>query len=550
MLKYSLTNKKIDNEYKEIAFSEIRKEGSNYSIKTVDKHYMKNDDVVFFYGFKSKQNSSFSNEYKIKYIDDKTFSITVEDRFVINQKSIILNDNNAVLYFDNFHFFTESTSTYVLYMYNLFAGVSEDSKYEFALNVRYDTDKSLIINFSENNNVFNDWSDLKSNFHYYVFERDNLVMPTDYETVSFSKMNYMFNLTFPIDENFRTDVFKNEFIVNNFIEEEKIKSINRIVDMEKDIYYPSYFDLDGSIKMVDRITFNLHFRERSGDSWLVSNDKFWNGTKSNDGVADGIDENYKTFDNVDSKSDLLTYLGFTDSDVRYQKNKLKKSFLRLLFYDSDNQANQNLIYSSTIFLDTGVLFGKYCRHITDSPYVSVYNSGETIEKLNGIRVNREPTNELVSKYYDLKDENKEEFRLSSQFNIYDKYTNTNSSDGFYLYLFKENDPKITGREMYLKIEFNHAGYGRTLPFMYPTNEDNEPLSYSEILNKWNEFKNSDGEVVGFNLNTYYNYSYIKLICKYDKKLNKHIYYLKTQTKDNINIENNQMIINLYEAKLG
>ena len=164
MLKYSLTNKKIDNEYKEIVFSEIRKEGSNYSIKTVDKHYMKNDDVVFFYGFKSKQNSSFSNEYKIKYIDDKTFSITVEDRFVINQKSLILNDNNAVLYFDNFHFFTESTSTYVLYMYNPFAGVSEDSKYEFALNARYDTDKSLIINFSENNNVFNDWSDLKSNF--------------------------------------------------------------------------------------------------------------------------------------------------------------------------------------------------------------------------------------------------------------------------------------------------------------------------------------------------------------------------------------------------
>lgn len=64
-------------------------------------------------------------------------------------------------------------------------------------------------------------------------------------------------------------MFKEDLLTTNFVEKEKEKAINRIVNMEKQVYYPVYIKDDGSRDFIEKIVFNLHFRERSGDNWLV-----------------------------------------------------------------------------------------------------------------------------------------------------------------------------------------------------------------------------------------------------------------------------------------
>lgn len=83
------------------------------------------------------------------------------------------------------------------------------------------------------------------------------------------------------------------------------------------------------------------------------------------------------------QSDLLSFLGFSNDDVKYQKSKLKKTFLRISFYDSDNIGNQNLLHSSTIFLDSGNLFAKYIKNInTEEEYKEGNNIYDKYEYAN------------------------------------------------------------------------------------------------------------------------------------------------------------------------
>jgi hypothetical protein len=42
-------------------------------------------------------------------------------------------------------------------------------------------------------------------------------------------------------------------------------------------------------------------------------------------------------------------IGFTDDDIRYEKNSFKETFLNLSFYDTDNPLNQRLITNITLF---------------------------------------------------------------------------------------------------------------------------------------------------------------------------------------------------------
>ena len=53
---------------------------------------------------------------------------------------------------------------------------------------------------------------------------------------------------------------------------------------------------------------------------------------------------------------------------------------------------------------------------------------------------------------------------------------TRSGEGFNLYLFREDAPlENTSQPIYMKVEFNHAGIGRTVPMIYwPKDSDGEP----------------------------------------------------------------------------
>lgn len=316
------------------------------------------------------------------------------------------------------------------------------------------------------------------------------------------------------------------------------------------------------------------------------------------------------------QSDTLSYLGFTNDDIKYQKSKLKKSFLRISFYDSDNIGNQNLLHTSTIFLDSGNLFAKYIKDIEMDEQYQINGNGEvydkseyntlsteqqqqcrnygyptavvgssksedtlkTIYNKGGAKVDREPmryseiktnTNAAES---DLGDniEELEDTRLSSQFVVTDKYNSSRSSEGFYFYTYKSNDNGVIPSDIYMKVEFCHAGYGRTIPFMMPYVREKEKVdehylnrnsfikTFDDICYDWSEYdyeqsKPKEEENIGYKAIRYLKYSYIKWKYRYDKKTQKHIYYLdpdvygESVTSDNGH--GNNIILNLYEGKI-
>ena len=460
----------------------------------------------------------------------------------------------------------------------------------------------LIFNVAVNKTVEND---ISGNLSGIEILRENFLF-TEFTNYYFEYERAVVNVPIPISNSFDTNLYQSDLLQEHFVEEEKRKAINKIVDLEKDVYYPVIKNNNG-FSDVYTLRFNLHFREHRGNNWLVDGNSFWNGVKQENG---GIIDTRITGDSV---SDLLCFLDFNNNDIRYQKNKLKKSFLRLSFYDSMNPANQNMLGYSTIFLDSGNLFSKYVRYFETDGYkiigydknnYGIYNIDNKTKK--GIRADRE---------YGFD----EEHRLSSQFVLKNKNTSTASSEGFYLYLWKDNE-SVLPQDLYMKVEFNHAGYGRTIPFMMPywdkqkwNNDDKKSgiKTFNEILNDWKsdkytyqniedlddlitedeylqlspeERKNyslldvfkwkvnkkvnnieTDIETDGhYGMRQYMKFSYIHLKYQYDKDNDKHIYYLDPETYCKIDPEdkkvcnidfpkgkdgNKEIVINLYEAKV-
>lgn len=380
---------------------------------------------------------------------------------------------------------------------------------------------------------------------------------TERTTYTFTFVRPIVNINIPITNTFETNLLQMDLLNEHFVEAEKKKAINSIVDVEKDVYYPSIAVLNNGSQTVDykdvyTIKFNLHFREHRGDDWLVEHKSYWNGCERTDGsIKSSVSKEDGT------SSDLLTFLNFNNDDVHYQKNRLKKSFLRLSFYDSTNPADQNLLAYSTVFFDTGDMFSKYIRYMEEDGYVQisyneygVYHVDDEKKKI-GIRVNRE---------HDFD----EEKRLSSQFVIKDKNRSKASSDGFYLYLWKDNESALP-QDIYMKVEFNHAGFGRTVPFMMPywdkrkwPNDERGFKSFKEIVEdfdsvkhdgvyKYNNNKETDGP---YGIRQYNKYSYLHLKYLYDINDMKHKYYIDYETYGEQDSVGNEIVINLYEAKIG
>ena len=248
------------------------------------------------------------------------------------------------------------------------------------------------------------------------------------------------------------------------------------------------------------------------------------------------------------QSDLLGYLGFNNDDVFYEKNKLKESFIRLLFYDSKDIATQQLLFYSTIFYDTTKLYGKYIRN----KYSEYYNKDG--KEVIGIGVfNEFKTNEL-----------NEEKRLSTHIEIFDEFSDK-SSEGFYIYLFNEMLPINEEKTIYMKVEFNHAGYGRTIPLTMPVCQDKygelHPLKGdgTTIVNDNDIIEtryypssyivtNENGQKI--DMNRLYQDMFIEIRIKYDFDLKKYIWYLpRKQDEWNGDNNNSKIIFNLFEPRI-
>lgn len=284
-----------------------------------------------------------------------------------------------------------------------------------------------------------------------------------------------------------------------------------VIDMEKMKYSP-YYEED-KYYPITSITYNLHFRQRNledGEWGYVDDDEaFWNPkileeSGETSGSTGLTPEELESSDAV--FSDMLYYLGFTDNDVMNQKQKIRKSFLRLSFYDSPDPLTQKLIYYSSIFMDSGELFGRYIK--AKNELVKAGESGDNVV---------------------LNSQESEKYRLDCRFIVKNEYNTIKSSDGFNIYYFPDNVPEISGKTIYMKVEFNHAGYGRTIPMIaWPDSGLTMDAIKDGALYMPLKLKNISEEE---NVNNIKGFAYI------------------LEENDFIKRENNTLIFNLVEPKL-
>ena len=366
------------------------------------------------------------------------------------------------------------------------------------------------------------------------------------ETVSLLRYTDFMGLGVVLEEDCDAKRMFQEYQVNElFVNKIKNSIVPDFIDLEKIKYAPAFIEENSNkTYLATGLTFNLHFRTRvSGetpygfeDTWHLNDAiETWNGN--------GIDDTPKTRENLYSDEDfvnssnLIGYLGFTDDDIYNQKNRVKQSFIRLSFYDSDNPLTQNLLYYSTIFFDSGDLFGKYVKR-----KAWLESEDKDFDHLVTPIV-WSPTADTDTCS-----------AVTSQLIVNDEYDMTRSGEGFNLYLFRqdapieqdvstENDPQDI---YYMKVEFNHAGFGRTVPLIRWPKEKDE---------KGNEKPN--GKPVKLTIENYLSNLYIKVRVALTEKGYVYTFLDAISSEDTDNggrkngivWENERLILNLFEPML-
>lgn len=401
------------------------------------------------------------------------------------------------------------------------------------------------------------------------------------------------NLPINISTNVTNNLLQSELVQEDFCEKEKEKAINPIVDLEKDVYTPKYLvdttynGKDSTFNPIYKINFNLHFRTRDLTSWKVNesyNDVSTSGKTDNWFVTDYYPYSTIIKDGATSAkttlmetSDLVGLLYYTNTDVFYQKSNLAKSFLRLSFYDSTDPQKQSLLATSTVFVNEHELYKKFIDNSKKNVH-EYYTVGETqgdcktINKIN-VSSERETSKGDNGKYVVKISDNlhldlDNDKRLSSRISVVNKYDTTSSSEGFYIYMFREYSKKLHPKPIYMKVEYNHAGIGKTIPFIIPMkwSSYDSNTAVIDIQDRFKEdttttttnaatpesaltFNNSDDLSKlkeGVPLEYLYAQSYIPLYAVYDFKNKEYAY---TFDERYVKIINGIANLNLFEIKI-
>lgn len=395
--------------------------------------------------------------------------------------------------------------------------------------------------------------------------------------------NGYINLPLQLATNIGNNTLQDDIVERDFFEREKTKAINPIVDMEKDVYYPkfipstAYTGSNTDFKPIRQINLNFHFRTRNNDNWKVNegyNDRETSGKTDGWFITDYhpykdlLSSNANT---LQETSDLMGLLFFTNYDIYYQKSKVAKSFVRLSYYDSIDPQDQQLLATSTVFVDEHALFKKYI----DNSRKNVNDYGIIIEPeydSNGVEISSTKHGVLTTKVSVLteflgeKDKSRSTYeysntvvsaltednhRISSRLVINNKYETDTSSEGFYIHMFKEYSENLKPKLIYMKVEFNHAGVGKTIPFSIPMHWENKQSGYTYPTSAIgvNETKLKEG----YPLSYVYAQSYVPLYAVYDFKNKEYAYvfddrYFITSSKNKI-YNDGVVNLNLFEMKI-
>lgn len=310
--------------------------------------------------------------------------------------------------------------------------------------------------FSTNDSrFFRIWSEneLKKNIEYVAHK--NTVLQLSEETL---------NLNIGIGRDFNTDL-QHDILISDYIDEIKGKYASTPQDFEKAIFIPY---INGEPKS---LTFNIFLRQRhffedemewklssynnDTNAWEYDENAMWNSY-----TYDGTMGNYTYGGLTKDTGDLLGDLGFDDNDVLNQNKRLGKTFIRLLFFDSKDRGTQTLLFYSTMFINTTDMYSKLMKNITS-------HQKEKLENDQQKQINEDYVSIVNIKNQDL--------QLTCSFTCYDKNNMTHSTEGFYVYLFPSLVDKLKDENgisrIYMRVEFNHAKYGKTIPLVFR----NEPL---------------------------------------------------------------------------
>lgn len=445
-------------------------------------------------------------------------------------------------------------------------------------------------------------------------KRQNPISSDDYYDLFNDLIIYIKNGYIHIPISLKMDVANNtlqdNIVTHDFYEAVKKKAINPIVDMEKDVYVPKFiygYYEDGEIGNINKIhkyeeseerlyrgsstifkpiytiNVNFHFRTRTLDSWKVNDGDYLVDTSGNcdnwfvtdfHPYCDILKSNAaESGDTLQKASDLVGLLYFTNDDVFYQRSKIGKSFARFSFYDNTDPQTQSLLDTSCVFMDEHALYKKYIDN--SRKYELVFGSTSDpredyfkIRKYYKITVDSEfldyidfRKNEIEYSDYELHGINakvwEEEHRISSRLIVNNKYETDTSSEGFYIYMFREYQENLHPKPIYMKIEFNHAGIGKMIPFLIPMhwsgNTENEDeigynKMYPERALKLSATTDLQELKDGFPLSYVYAQTYIPLYAVYDFD-NKEYGYVFDERYVDLDYDNGILNLNLFEMKI-
>lgn len=414
--------------------------------------------------------------------------------------------------------------------------------------------RNMVIDYEEANPIryvldaIDDWKPFTVSDYYDYGKRIQIYRMETYATFNIPL------LSTPQNNLMREDVIKNIYV--NEIEND---NINNIIDMEKDVYYPIFKrDNNKETESIGRLRFNLHFRTRNLDNWKVYSDDRMvpkQNTSSTSGFCNWFITDYQFYKDIqDSEqlntlqrsSDLLGFLNFTDPEIRNQALKISKSFLRLSFYSTNNPHTQVLLGTSVIHLDEQLALAKYLRYRQSMGinFVNVNTLEETgnVNIEDGITSFSEPVSlnsgGTVTKYLI------DGARISSRLEVTDKHETTNSSEGYYLYMFRDYARRMHETTIYMRIDFSHAGIGQSFPMYVPT----KTVGENKVLLKLSKYEDVEMLKEGISTTDIYDNLYIPVHLKYDDKINKYTYWFDNVYNSLNEDENDVFEFNLFEIK--
>jgi len=159
-----------------------------------------------------------------------------------------------------------------------------------------------------------------------------------------NKLDLFFNI--PIILNQDTSLSNQTDVLNTeLVEIAKEESINPIIDYDKIRFSPVIVENLNIFNNLANITYKLIFLDENNEYTLNK----W--------------------------SDI----GFEEDDFVYNRNKIKKSFLRLKFYDSINPLSQNLLFVVTLFPDltaSGITVNSEIEFSRENPLIRLKGFSE------------------------------------------------------------------------------------------------------------------------------------------------------------------------------